>query len=128
MMTRDEAQEAIIAIMKVHPDLGASGFGPISNEDRVKMMLDEYADEFLAALSFIDECKRMSASARATSSYSLKHSAERIKGTYIANGMMIAAAAYRGINVTSRIGPNVMLPLRHPVIEAEERRMRRTGR
>lgn len=107
-----EAQFAFEAILAEHPDLDASGFECTDHKERIRFLGSEFITQFRWAVAFIDDCRRVT-SAR-TSSYSLKHEAEGHGPSYMSNGALIAAAAYRGIPVDRRAGPNALLPLRAP--------------
>lgn len=94
-----------------HHNFGASGFCPIdmgtgtsAPADRVK------EEEFYAALEYLRLNGKLIR--KPTSSYDLKHIAEKAQKIYISNGALIAAAHYLGFSVRRIKGsPNATIRL-----------------
>ncbi|MFG1316168.1 hypothetical protein [Xanthobacter autotrophicus] len=72
--------------------------------DRASMLGDHAADEFIQACRFLSQFSKRKTINRKSSSYGLKHQAERFGDSrhsrgYVANGMLIAAALTLGFKV-----------------------------
>jgi hypothetical protein len=67
-------------------------------ENRARMLDDYSVDEFICAVAFLSRYGRRKTINRKSSSYGLKHDAERHGNHYVANGMLIAAALALGFS------------------------------
>jgi hypothetical protein len=65
-------------------------------ERRAELLSAHSADEFVRSVSFLSHFGRRKTLNRKSSSYGLKHQAERFAGGYVANGTFIAAALVLG--------------------------------
>jgi hypothetical protein len=110
-MTEDEARTRLATILQLRPDLVYGGLAPaavhadwrrFSPEDyqtRWQAARDELAGNvhtFRLVYDWLGRVERRRAINTSTGSYGLKHVVERIIETYVANGVMIAAALARG--------------------------------
>ena len=89
-------------ILKQHPDLSGHGWrdgGMTQTEfqqDRKWMLTPEAFVQFYNACKWIRLMDPIQSINRNVTSYGLKHMAERYQNTYIANGILIAAALDAG--------------------------------
>lgn len=67
-------------------------------ENRASLLDDYYVDRFLRAASFLSQFGRRKTINRKSSSYGLKHEAEKLAGGYVAIGTFIDAALALGFS------------------------------
>ena len=108
-------------VLNKYPLLGASGFKyydkvyyktkerheEVFVRDREYMKSSDALVQFAAARRWLR--KQTKGVQRLANSYGLKHRAERAEGTYIPNGVFIAAAVAEGFKITKPDGPNVRI-------------------
>jgi len=134
---------AIRAVMATQPELTHFGFGVydegrITDEEwqrkytqgRGEMLTNQAADEFERAFEYLQLLRPRKALDKTTTSYGLKHNVERyhdrhpnlgrIGGSYVANGMLIAAAYHLSLKVQreSKHSPNAYLNVSSESIES----------
>jgi hypothetical protein len=95
-------QKIMRNILKQHPDLSGHGWrdGGMSQSefqtDRDWMLTREALDQFAHACKWVSLMKPIKTINNRPTSYGLMHMAESYKNTYIANGVLIAAALHYG--------------------------------
>ena len=123
----NEAREALLFALAAEPDLTLYGYPVIRrsddrfkqvqsiHEDRASLFRENSLDQIATALAWLDLTGRTKTPGH--NSYAAKHAAEdwgRETGrvSYVANGVLIAAAIYRGVPVKRLLGsPNALLGL-----------------
>lgn len=129
-LSRTLARVGIQRAMDLEPYLTHFGYGifhePKLNAEerrakfasnRGRMLDDHSADEFIRAVKFLSGFGRRKTINRKSSSYGLKHGAEKFAGGYVANGMLIAAALALGFSAqpTHPGSPNAWFNIRSKV-------------
>lgn len=123
--------EVIDAVRAAYPDLHENGvgydptwgwnWGPgLQDQARAAMTAAGNVEAFGAALRFLSHAGRQFVQARVNgkrTSYSWKHAAERVMGSYVPNGVLIAAAYALGFMVeTNKASPNAFINLSEQAI------------
>jgi hypothetical protein len=135
-MVRILAKSGIRRAMDLEPSLTQFGYGVYQDrklmpeERRSKFaekrdeMLDTFAaDEFARAIAYLSRFGRRKTINLKSSSYGLKHGAERFSGGYVANGTLIAAALALGFSArpTHPDSPNAFFNISSRILTVGDR-------
>jgi hypothetical protein len=110
-LSRALATIGIHRAMDLEPNLTHFGYGVFAerktppeerlarfNENRARMLDDYSVGEFIRAFDFLSRYGRRKTMNRKSTSYGLKHKAEKLAGEDVSNGMLIAAALAMGFS------------------------------
>ena len=133
------SEQALHEVLETFPSLGVYGFlskdrdesdeafsQRLQSEREVTESVVKMFDSACREMRKLDKIKSKNSNC---GSYTLKHLAEKLAGSYISNGILIAAAAHCGFKVypTQYQSPNAYFNLSSRSVSAMFRRANRTG-
>jgi len=129
-ITSERAKSLIEKVMKNYPELAANGFGTYDDQqrhwvrpegnpvkfasDRARMTSPQCVEAFRKSCDWLQKIEKIkNPNTKVGSSYTLKHKVEayfKAEGTYVPNGMFIAAAVANGFSIKRPLNsPNVFI-------------------